>query len=146
MAEYTVSKLRLAQYVFDHMEEMRWHEGETGGFVGRLGEATIKISGTDILRTTLTISADGEQFTVFEPQPLEDAPISKWIGAFKTKILHQKLAPLDAEAQAAIHLKKVLNEIVTYACKQVIEKYKDPQYERKLRRRLWNKMTGDLDI
>lgn len=142
----TVSNHQIVEYVYDHMNEIKWREFESGGFVGSFNNATIHITASEFARATLTISADHEQYVIVEPQPLCDAPLGKWIKSFKKHILRQEIQPPDSKTQAALHLKRRLCDIMACANEQVMNRYKDPQGERKLRRRIWDKLTGEQDL
>lgn len=140
-----VSKHRMAEYVRDHMESIKWREGDLGGFTGRLHDALVHISGSDLTRITLTISADNEVYSICEPQPIAFAPIGKAIESIKINVFKMEPTKLEPELQAAQHLKSILADIVKYAASQVLRKYEDPQWERKVRGRIWSRMTGEFE-
>jgi hypothetical protein len=140
-----VSKHRIAEYVKNHMESVKWREGDSGGFVGRINDAMVHIAGSDLSRVILTVSADNEQYVIGEPQPMQDAPIGKWIEWSKVNILRREPTKIEPELQAAIELKQTLCEIVKYASSQCLRRYQDPQWDRKLRSRIWSKLTGEFE-
>jgi hypothetical protein len=135
-----VSKYKMAEYIKDHMEEITWREGQSGGFVGQLHSVMIHISGSNLVRVVMTISDGAESYTITDvpsgPKPLNIAE------KFRVHILRREPKPIEAEEQAYTQLKETLGNIVTYAAKQCLKKYEDPQWDRKLRGRLWDKMTG----
>jgi len=141
-----VSKYKLAEYVHDNMELIHWREGPNGGYVGKLNEADVLIAGGAVVRLTLTISADGESYTVFEPQPLEDAPIGHLIEAIKTKIFRRPPTVHEPAVQTALKLKKTLEEILHHAGAEVMAQLQDPNFEKKLRQRIWSKLTDGADL
>lgn len=142
---FSVSKLQLVQYVHDSKDEIKWYETDMG-YTARLGDATLFVVGSEYTVSMLTISADQEKYVVYEPLPLSEAPLGQWISGFRKHVLRQDPIPLSAEEQIAAQIKKMLGEVLSAATKQVIERHKDPQYERKLRRRIWNKLTGDQEL
>lgn len=137
-----VSKRKMAEYVRDHMESIKWREHESGGFIGRLNDSVVHICGSDLSRVVLTVSADNEACVISEPQYREPAPISRFFKNFKVSVLHMDPTPEEPEVTAAKQLKEVLVDIVKYAANQCISKYDDPQWERKQRGRIWYRMSG----
>lgn len=125
------------------MESIKWREHDAGGFIGKLHDSMVHVIGSEFSSTRMTIFADGEQYTIFEPFPLEDAPLGKLIENFKVKVLGKEPSRLEPEIQASILLKKTLAEIVKYAASQCMRRYIDPQWDRKLRDKIWYKMTGE---
>lgn len=134
-----VSKHKMVEYVRDHMEEIIWREGQLGGFTGILHYAGIHITGSNLTRINLTITANNESYVISDYQ---SGPLPLNLKEkFKVYILRKDPTPPEPEEQASLQLKETLKEIVTYAAKQCLLKYEDPQWDRKLRSRLWDKMT-----
>lgn len=127
------------------MESIKWREHDAGGFIGVLHGVTIHVTGSEFTVARMTICADHESYIIYEPFPIQTAPLGKAIEAFKVHILGKEPTPVEPEIQAIIHLKKTLAEVVRYAAGQCLSRYQDPQYERKLRERIWSKMSGGFE-
>lgn len=136
-----MEKFQLVQYVHFSKDEIEWHETDIG-YRGDLGESVVWVAGSDFSVSMLTISAGHDKIVIYEPMPLEDSPLSKWVRGFKKNVLKTELAPLPVSVQNSIKTKQMINEILTSARKQCHARLNDPAYEQKLYKRVWNKMTG----
>ena len=137
----TMEKLKLVQYVHFSKDEIEWHETEIG-YQGVLGESTVWVAGSEMSVSMLTISAGYDKVVIYEPMPLEDSPLSKWVRGFKKNVLGREPAPFPDSVKNAIKTKQMINEILSSARKQCQSRFNDPAYEYKLYKRVWNKMTG----
>lgn len=125
------------------MESIKWREHDSGGFIGKLHDSMVHVIGSEFAHTRMTIYADNESYMIYEPFPMEMAPLGKAIEAFKVHVMRQEPSQIEPELAAIIRLKEDMAEIVKYAADQIMRKYEDPQWDRKVRDRVWSKMTGE---
>ena len=140
-----ISDNKLVEYIYDHIDEIIWHENPSGGFVGDLNKTVLYINGSDISRLTMTIVSNHEFYNIVEPQSFESTPIGKFVRFFNTKVFRKEQKP-NVEEQAAKHIRDTLSQIMVFATQQCLGRYTDPHYTSRLKNRIWSKMTNDADL
>lgn len=109
--------IQIATWVFDHLHEIEWHEGATGGLVARLNGVAIVVSGSG-----LTLSDGIKSCKVILPS------------------IPKKMMDVTD------HYQKKLNNLIlairAEATRQVIERTEDPNRHQKVKDELFKKLTG----